>query len=187
MNKAWTAVLLGFLLVLAACGEASVATAEEPESTSPTTVETTEERTVEEVEDLEVEDTVPPLPSTTEPPPGVIAEVRCPANASCAEEFILNGKTYSLSCAAVLESAVLPDEVLGSGTAFSQAFEVFALSGNPSHDIVAVSIEGGRCSEDDTDEFVSPWSFAWTASADAGSAVCELGLLSDEQRIVDEC
>ena len=56
MNKAWTAVFLGFLLVLAACGDTSVATAEEPEDTSPTTEEQT-------VEDPEVEQTVPP--STT--------------------------------------------------------------------------------------------------------------------------
>lgn len=187
MNKAMIAAFLGVFLVLAACSEASVATAEEAENTSPTTVPSIEEQTVEEIEELEVEDAVPPLPSTTEPPPGVLVEVRCPANASCAEEFLLNGNVYSHGCTAVLESVVLLDEVLGSGMAFSEDFEVFALSGNPSHDVVAVSIQGGICSDDDTDEFVSPWSFAWTSSADIQSTVCELGLMSDERRIVNGC
>jgi len=184
MNKAMIAAFLGVFLVLAACGDASISAAEEtepPETASPTTVVVVEE------EGEEVEVTVAPLPPTTEPPSGVIADVPCEGDSSCVEEFFLNGRNYSTSCRAVREDAILFDEVVGSGTAFALELEVFALADYPNHGVVAVSLEGGICSDDDTDEFVSPWSFASARGVDSGAAVCELGLLSEEQRIVDEC
>ncbi len=172
---------LGTLLILAACGETSVAT-EGTDDLSPVTQAQVEEESVEEEE---VEQTAPPLPSTTEPPPGVVVRVQCPENASCAEEFILNGRTYSQSCTGVLEEAVVLDNVLGSGQAFSQPVEVFAIDGFPDGDIVAVNVPSG-CTEDPNEE-ISPWSFAWVSSAQILPVICELGLLSAEQREANNC
>lgn len=168
--------------MLAACGETAVATTDEPELNDVSSTSSNESE--------EVEETVPPLPSTTEPPPGVVADVLCEDGNMCAEEFILNGRIYSHSCGAVKEEGVLLDEVIGSGTALSEEFEVLALVGYPTHDVVAVSIEGGICSDDATDEFASPWSFAWTentSDADIGAAICQLGLMSDELALANGC
>ena len=191
MNKWRVAVCLVFLSLLTACGEASPSTSEdlEPsESTSPSTVEDTDSvNTSTTVREPEMEDTVVSSPSTTEPAAGVVVEVLCDGDSSCAAEYFLNGQIYSHGCEAVDPEAVLLGEVLGSGTAFFQDINVFAVVDYPNHDVVAVNIEGGICSDDDTDEFVSPWSFAWTAGADINEASCEVGLMSDERRRVNGC
>ena len=183
-----TVIMLG--LLLAACGEQAVTTsdepiaAEQPESTDLSSAQapTSENNAVEEEA---FEETVPPLPPTTEPPEGVVAEVRCEENAMCAEEFILNGRIYSVSCAVVLERSILFDDLVGSGTAFAQDIEVFAIEGNPDHGVVAISRESG-CSENPADP-TGAWSFAFATRSGIQSAVCEHGNLSDEQRIADGC
>ena len=178
MKNWWVSVSLGTMLVLAACGDASVASSDQV----ATSVAIEEE---EEIEEIEVEETAPPLLSTTEPPPGVVAQVLCPANASCAEEFILNGSIYFTSCRGVLEEAVLLDEVLGAGEVNSLDVEVLAIEGHPLDDVVAVTLPSG-CTEDPAEQ-ISPWSFAAVEGSDFVSAVCEFGLLSLEQRQVDGC
>ena len=181
MRARLASVGFGTLLILAACGE-SPDDAEGTDELPPATQEQVEEEVVEEDE---VEQTVPPLPSTTEPPPGVVVQVQCQDNASCAEEFILNGRTYSQGCTGVLEEAIVLDNVLGSGQAFSQQVEVFAIDGFPDGDVVAVNVQSG-CTED-PNEPISPWSFAWVSGAQIVPVVCDLGLLTVEQREANSC
>lgn len=143
---------------------------------------------IEEVgEEEEIEEIPPPLPSTTEPPFGVVVPVECPGNASCEESYILNGRVYLRSCRAVVESAVRLDEVLGSGVAFDETVEVFAVDGHPEHDVVAFSFPGGDCAGTGETEFTSLWSFAWVRPVDPTSTICAIGLQSPEQRRVDGC
>lgn len=162
----------GCLLLLAACGQASETATSAPTTTEPSAVATSE-------------DVSEPVSSTTEPPPGVVADIPCPENASCAAEFFLNGRVYSQGCNGVREDAILFDEVLGSGEALFENFEVFALEAHPEHDVVAISIESG-CTED-PNEMISPWTFASVEGAGVAGAACELGVLSEEQRIANNC
>lgn len=166
------ALAFSCLLLLAACGQTA-----EPITSTPTTTEVSAVAASEDVPE--------PVPSTTEPPPGVVADIPCPDNASCAAEFFLNGRVYSQGCNGVREDAILFEEVLGSGDALFETFEVFALEGHPEHDVVAISIESG-CTED-PNEVISPWTFASVEGAGVTGAACELGLLSEEQQIANNC
>lgn len=100
---------------------------------------------------------------------------------------MLNGRTYDLSCAAVSEDAVLA-EVFGAGRFEQREVVVHPILDYPPTQILAVSLDSGWCSEEDTGEFTSPWSFAFTSSAqNVLDAVCEHGVLSPAQRAVNEC
>jgi hypothetical protein len=102
---------------------------------------------------------------------------------------VLDGTIYALSCEAIREDAILPEE-LGSGQAFSYNVVVHAVQGFEPADVVAISVPGGFCSETDPDEVHTPWSMAVASqgsSTTAGQAACQIGALSPLRAEANGC
>ncbi len=129
------------------------------------------------------------VPSTTPLKPGEVGQLLCGSGAACAEEFELDGIVYSLSCRAVRVDAVLNTK-LGSGRAFNFDVEVRGVDGFRPDQIVAISVPGGQCSENDPEEVHTPWSLAFGSGIDsnlASEAACRIGALSPSQAKADGC
>lgn len=173
--------LLVACVLLAAC-RGSTEPATRPSSDASTSVADSA--------DQEHEDGPSIATSSTAPlAPGRVGELTCGPGASCAAEFVLNGTIYALSCEAVREQAVLPEE-LGSGRAFSSEVVVHAVEGFEPDAVVAVSVPGGFCSETDPDEVHTPWSMAFArnaSSAIVGRAACQIGALSPRRAEANGC
>lgn len=120
--------------------------------------------------------------------PGGLAVPECAGDASCAISFALDdGIVYSVSCSAVRESTVA-DDVIGRGQLQSQEVTVNRIGGVARSVMVAVSLPGGLCAEDDVVR--SPWSMAFPEAVDdvaARRASCEVGDLSGDQREANDC
>ncbi|MEM9134223.1 MAG: hypothetical protein AAGA59_12080 [Actinomycetota bacterium] len=102
---------------------------------------------------------------------------------------MLDGTVYAVSCEAVREDAVLPEE-LGRGRAFSSDVVVHAVQGFEPDEVVAISVPGGDCSETDPDEVHTPWSMAFTGKVGSGAvgrAACRIGALSAVRAEANGC
>ncbi len=152
---------------------------------------TTQDTSPHTAEPDDVDSPAPDTASSSSPPDGVIEEVACDSNASCASEFWLNGRIYARSCGLIDPTQVDPDNQLGTGRAFGREIEAYALLLDPSFGIVAVSAEPGStgCSEDPgPDAPTSPWQFAFGAPGSYDeSLICELGLFSAGEAAENEC
>lgn len=102
-----------------------------------------------------------------------IEDVTCPANASCAAGFTVEGRLHSLSCGAVRPDRVT-DEVLARGRYQGQETEVRRIRDVDRDVLVAVRLPGGLCGDDDM-VALSPWSMAFIGRHDdevTKKAVC---------------
>lgn len=80
--------------------------------------------------------------------------------------------------------------VIGTGRIFDQQVTVNAVEGIDPGVLVAASIPGGSCSENDPDERLTDWSMAFPAGADHAqlqAAICDVGDLSAAQRLANGC
>ena len=107
----------------------------------------------------------------------------------CAAGFNLNGAFYALSCVGLRDS-VVADEEVGRGNLYGEEVTANRVEGYPPTLIVAVSIEGGMCSEEDPDQGPTAWSMAFsgdTKQTPVVGAVCEVGELSAAQWLANGC
>lgn len=181
LARRWLPWLLSASLLLAACGSSTEPVIEASSDPSPSTPDSSEE----EYDDASSTAT----PSTAPLEAGQVGERLCGPDALCAAEFVLDGTIYALSCEAIREDAVLPEE-LGSGRAFSHDVVVHAVQGFEPDEIVAVSVPGGYCSETDPEEVHTPWSMAFASqgnSVTAGRAACQIGALSPIRAEANGC
>lgn len=128
-------------------------------------------------------------PATGQTEAGLVVEPDCVSESECEEQFVLDGVTYSLGCDAVLEEAVL-DQEIGSGSAFDQNVRVHAIDGYNARIVVAVDIPGGECSDDDAEAVTTAWSFAFaqqTEAATISDVVCQVGALSPARLTANSC
>ncbi len=126
---------------------------------------------------------------TTAAGPGELVVPSCPDNATCPLAFVLNDVFYTVSCAAIREWAV-GDDMIGSGDFHGDNVTVHRIDGVDDSVMVALSVPGGFCSENDPDERHTPWSMAFADEADddqLSNALCEVGELSAAQRLADRC
>ncbi len=113
----------------------------------------------------------------------------CEGNASCAAGFLLNEVFYALSCAAVRDSMVT-DDVIGVGDLYGDTVSVNLVEGVADSVLVAVSVPGGFCSDNDPDERHTNWSVAFPEGADQAAfaqAICQVADLSASQRLTNGC
>ena len=131
-----------------------------------------------------------PIPTIDRSTRGVIEEVPCSDNSMCAMEFVLNGRTYAVSCALIDPAEVLDTE-LGTGFAFYREVRANALRVDPSHAMIALSItpESTGCSENPgPDAPTSPWQLASTGSSIADlSVLCDITLYTPEEAANHGC
>ncbi len=123
------------------------------------------------------------------PNPGELVVPECNDGGSCVAGFVLDDVFYALSCAAIREISVT-DEVIGEGDIYGDSVTVNRIAGVEDSVIVAVSVPGGYCSEEDPDQRLTDWSMAFPEDADQealSAAICVVGDLSAAQRLADRC
>lgn len=135
----------------------------------------------------------PPTTSVTQPlvvpKPGEFFVPPCIDSNECVAGFVLDDVFFSVSCVGVRESAV-SDEVIGRGNWNGEEVSVNGVEGFNESLLVAVSTDGGYCSEEDPDQRLSQWSFAFSEKMEQApviGAVCEVGELSAAQRLANGC
>lgn len=132
----------------------------------------------------------PTVTSTTVPvaSPGELVVPDCDDTGLCAAGFVLDdGIFYGLSCRAVRDAEV-SDEVLGRGQLEGEEVTVNAVEGIDRDVMVAVSLPGGLCH--DGAEALSGWSVAFPSTVDdavARETLCQVGELTEAQRVADGC
>jgi len=154
--------LLGFVVVVA-CSDASPTTTGVAQSPTETTAAT--------------------------PATGELVEPECVEGGLCAAGFNLNGAFYALSCVGLRDSAVTGEEV-GRGNVYGEDVTANRVEGYPPTLIVAVSIDGGMCSEEDPNQRPTAWSMAFSEDIEQApvlGAVCEVGELSEAQWLANGC
>ncbi len=130
-----------------------------------------------------------PCPTAAVPATGELVVPSCQDNAMCPLAFVLNDVSYTVSCAAIQESAVT-DDIVGSGDFHGDNVTVHRIDGVDDSVMVALSVPGGFCSENDPDERHTPWSMAFADGANdeqLSDAVCQVGELSAAQRLANGC
>ena len=150
---------------------------------------------VDQEDDIQLEDPVAPASTIDLSTTGLIEEVPCPSNGSCAEEFGLNGRIYSLSCALIDPRWVDLDSELGLGRIFGRDEQANAVlvesevSEGSDNDVIAVSApEATGCSENPgPDAPTSPWRFAFGVQDVGSEVICALGLFTAEERVEEGC
>lgn len=114
-----------------------------------------------------------------------LVEPECDDGGSCAAGFLIDDRFYALSCGAVRPDLVT-HETVARGELYGQMVEVRSVEGASSDVLVAVSLEGGRCGDDDV--VLSPWSMAFpddASQSDIEAAICVV--VVDEQKDVNDC
>ena len=104
----------------------------------------------------------------------------------CIAGFDLDGAFYVLSCIGVRDSVVTGDEI-GRGMIYGEEVTVNRVQGYPPTLLVAMSLDGGMCSEEDPDQRLTGWSLAYAQDAQLDDAVCVVGDLSASQRLASAC
>lgn len=114
-----------------------------------------------------------------------LVEPECDDGGDCAAGFVLADTFYALSCGAVRPDAV-SEETLARGELSWEEVEVRSVEGVSSDVLVAVSVEGGLCDDDDVP--LSPWSMAFPMGASESeleAAIC--AVVVDEHRARNNC
>lgn len=114
-----------------------------------------------------------------------LVEPECDGGGDCATGFVLADTSYALSCGAVRPDAV-SEETLARGELSWDEVEVRSVEGVSSDVLVAVSVEGGLCDDDDVP--LSPWSMAFPTDApqsELEAAIC--AVVVDEHRARNNC
>lgn len=117
--------------------------------------------------------------------PSIVTPPDCDDTGSCAAGFTVANTFYTRSCGAV-RPEVVTEEVLAKGDVNGDDVEVRAIESVDSDVLVAVSIEGGRCSEGEG--VLSPWSMAFPEESDddeRGEAICHAAV--DEHQARNGC
>lgn len=114
-----------------------------------------------------------------------LVEPECDDGGDCAAGFVLADTFYALSCGAVRPDAV-SEETLARGELSWEEVEVRSVKGVSSDVLVAVSVEGGVCDDDDVP--LSPWSMAFPRGASQSeleAAIC--AVVMEEHRARNDC
>lgn len=114
-----------------------------------------------------------------------LVEPECDDGGSCMAGFLVADTFYALSCGAVRPDAVT-EETLARGELYGEDVEVRSVEGVSSDVLVAVSVEGGLCGDDDVP--LSPWSIAFPEGASESeleTAIC--AVVVDEHRARNNC
>lgn len=114
-----------------------------------------------------------------------IHQPECDDTGACAAGFMVADTFYSLSCGAV-RPEVVTLEVLAEGVSHGDDVEVRRIESVDPDVLVAVSIDGGRCSEGEP--VLSPWSMAFPGESPEGAvreAICHAAV--DEHRARNDC
>lgn len=122
----------------------------------------------------------------SEPEPGVLVVPDCPDTADCAAGFVLDGVFYSVECTAV-QSGLVTDEEIGRGDFAGMFVTVNLIEGVDPEVLVAVSLPGGICREDEL--VTSGWSAAFrtTDVVTIQKAICAVGDLNEAQQVANGC
>lgn len=114
-----------------------------------------------------------------------LEEPECDDGGSCAAGFLIADTFYALSCGAVRPDAVTED-TLARGVLSGEEVEVRRVDGASTDVLVAVSVEGGLCGDDDV--ALSPWSMAFPAGASQSELEATICLVVvDEHRARNDC
>lgn len=114
-----------------------------------------------------------------------LVEPECDDTGDCAAGFLVNDRFYELSCGAV-RTDLVTDEVLARGELYGEMVEVRSVEGLSADVLVAVSLEGGRCGDDDV--ALSPWSMVFPEGASQSEtdvAIC--AAVVEEQKEFNDC
>lgn len=111
-----------------------------------------------------------------------LVEPECDDAGSCAAGFLVYGRFHSLSCGAV-RADLVTDEILARGELYGETVEVRSIEGVSADVLVAVSLEGGRCGDDDV--ALSPWSMVFPEGASPSEtdvAICAVVVEEHKER-----
>lgn len=100
----------------------------------------------------------------------------------CAAGFVVNDTFHGLSCGAVRPDLVT-EEIVARGRLEGESVEVRSIEGVSPDVLVAVSVDGGRCGDDDV--VLSPWSMAFpgsTSQAETDAAICAVVVEEERER-----
>ena len=89
-----------------------------------------------------------------------------------------------------LRDSVVTGEEVGRGNLYGEEVTANRVEGYPPTLIVAMSIDGGMCSEEDPDQRSTAWSLAFSEETEQTPvlhAVCEVGELSAAQWLANGC
>lgn len=129
--------------------------------------------------------TAPNGPDRSAAEVATLVEPECDDTGACIAGFLVTGTFYALSCGAVRPDAVT-EETLARGELYREDVEVRSVEGVSPDVLVAVSVEGGVCGDDDVP--LSPWSMAFPEGAsqsEKDAAICSV--VVDEQRAWNNC
>ena len=122
-------------------------------------------------------------PKTITKPPA------CDDEGACAAGFLLDGVFVGLDCTPIKESAVTP-VVIAAGRVSGEDVTVNVIDGVDPAVMMAISLPGGGCSEDDLEARRSAWSLAIPDLTDHDrrrEAVCRVGDLTEQLLLANGC